>query len=132
MKVFRETIVPSERESFLALLIEEPRFSCPFHYHPQLELSYITRSSGTRIIGDHISGFIPGDLCLIGENLPHTYSNPGSFQDGAIAEVLQFDREVGHGLLDNTPELSAFSRLMDGRASAWSSIRKRPPASAPR
>lgn len=101
------------RESFLVRRFKEPRFSCPFHYHPELELTYIVQSSGTRIIGDHINNFSAGDLCLLGENLPHTYSNSRYSQEQAVSEVLHFERNMAQGLLDRAPELEAFSRLMD-------------------
>ncbi len=113
MKVLRETILSPSRQSFLVREFIEPRFSYPYHYHPELEITYIAESSGTRIIGNHIGSFAPGDLCMIGENLPHGYSNPRQFRGRAVSEVLQFDRGMAQGLLDNTPELEAFSRLMD-------------------
>lgn len=92
---------------------KEPRFSCPLHYHPEIELTYIAQSSGTRIVGDHIGSFSPGDLCLIGENLPHVYRNPEQSADTAVSEVLHFDRNLAEGMLDEAPELGAWSRLLD-------------------
>jgi len=78
-----------------------------------VELTYIVASSGTRLIGDSLEAFFPGDLCLIGPNLPHIYRNPIEPPEGAVAEVLQFRRDMAGGFLDACPELKAFSDLLD-------------------
>jgi AraC-like DNA-binding protein len=45
-----------------------------WHYHPEIELIYWTTARGVRMAGDSIENFENGDLCLIGSNLPHTWS----------------------------------------------------------
>lgn len=88
-------------------------FCHPFHYHPEIELAYIVRSQGTRLVGDHVGSFSEGDLCLIGRNLPHLYTNVRKPADGAEAEVLQFRRDFAGGFIDATTEMLPFARLLD-------------------
>jgi len=45
-----------------------------WHYHPQFELTLTVNARGQRYIGDHLGDFEPGDLVLLGPNLPHTWS----------------------------------------------------------
>jgi AraC-like DNA-binding protein len=65
----------SSDASFLFKNLDCNYFSVPWHFHKEFELSLITQSSGTRFIGDHVSNFEPGDLVLIGSNIPHLYRN---------------------------------------------------------
>lgn len=51
----------------------KPNFGNIWHYHPELELHYIIKGEGVRFIGDNISNFVPDEMILLGENLPHTW-----------------------------------------------------------
>ena len=68
-----------------------PYFLKIWHYHPELELVYIIKSSGTHFIGDTIERFNVGDLILIGKNLPHMWLNDESYfeeESSQMAEAL--------------------------------------------
>jgi len=113
MKAHIEQISASRQHSFVCRRFRERRFSHPFHYHPEIELTYIVRSSGTRIVGDDVGTFEPGDLCLIGANMPHIYRNSRTHAGGAESEVLHVHRDCARGLLDTAPELASFAALLD-------------------
>ncbi|WP_207425461.1 AraC family transcriptional regulator [Pedobacter sp. SYSU D00535] len=51
----------------------KPNFGTIWHYHPELELHYNISGEGVKFIGDNISNFSPGEIILLGENLPHTW-----------------------------------------------------------
>lgn len=70
-----ELIPQSGLFSFAVREFSMPRFESPWHFHPECELTLITAGSGRRFIGDNIAAFSPGDLVLIGPNLPHHWRN---------------------------------------------------------
>jgi len=64
-----------QRQAFSIKRNRFPNFLKIRHYHPELELVYIAESTGTRFVGDKIEKFEPGELVLLGENLPHMWLN---------------------------------------------------------
>jgi AraC-like DNA-binding protein len=86
-----------------------------WHYHPEYELTWLLKSSGTRVVGDSLLPYGPGDLVLLGPNLPHCWRNERQCAHDERPEliVLQFRREfLGESLL-SLPEASAIARLLD-------------------
>ncbi len=76
-----------------------PYFTNPWHYHPELELALILESTGTRYVGDHIARFSPGELVLIGSNLPHYWQNDDEYHKqespvSAEAIILRFKADI--------------------------------------
>lgn len=51
----------------------QPNFGRIWHYHPELELNYLIKGEGVRFIGDKVGNFSPGEMILLGENLPHMW-----------------------------------------------------------
>lgn len=77
-------------QSFVAYSIHVPFFEFKWHYHPEYELTLITKGSGKRIIGDSHAHFTAGDLILNGSGLPHTWSSEPSKNQTVSAIVIQF------------------------------------------
>lgn len=56
-----------------------PHFYNKWHYHPEVELVYIIKGYGRQFIGDNIHHFKPGDMILLGANLPHLWRSDEKF-----------------------------------------------------
>src|SRR5947207_16022964 len=109
MKIFFEKIVPQAGSSFAILDKRAPAFDGRFHFHPEIEITLIESSLGRRVVGDSIESFAPGDLVLLGENLPHQYvSNSAPRKTLAAAKVIQFRTDL---LGDAWLDLPEFKRV---------------------
>lgn len=80
------------RESFAVRRFRLKKFPSGWHYHPEIELTYIVESSGRRWVGDHVNNYEAGDLVLIGSNVPHYWMNDETGRPGEMAHsvVVQF------------------------------------------
>ena len=112
MKPKFEKIAPPQDRSFLIREIAMRRFDAPWHFHPECELTLILESRGRRFVADSIEMFEPGDLVLLGPNLPHLWHTEGSRQGLARAVFAQFRPEfLGEAALAK-PELAAVRGLL--------------------
>lgn len=74
--IMREITPLSPEESFLVFDRIKKNFDFPLHYHPEVELNFISKGKGVRrVVGDHIGEIGNLELVLIGPNLPHFWSD---------------------------------------------------------
>jgi AraC-like DNA-binding protein len=97
MSIYFEKIPIPTNELFLLRSFKVPFMSYPAHYHPEIEITFIRKSSGQRFVGDHMENFDDGDLVMIGGNLPHQWRNDRfseESEEGAELSVVHFRQEV--------------------------------------
>jgi len=108
----------TQNESFSVAHRKYPNFLKVWHYHSELELVVLVKSTGTQFIGDHIGAFAEGEIILIGKNLPHMMLNdPDYFEEDsklrAEAIVVHFKEDfVGESFLE-IPEMKGLSKLLN-------------------
>lgn len=49
------------------------------HQHPQCQLTVILEGRGQLLVGDYVGRFEPGDLFLLGENIPHVFRSDAEY-----------------------------------------------------
>lgn len=138
--------LPFPIDSHIHFYVEDlPHFIVPWHYHPAIEIMYITSGTGTRFVGDHVEGYFEGDVCMIGPQLPHEWRNDpvyfdkssglratcmytiaidlggtvvkiGLLSDGEIVDCVRLPSRLALGLAPNLPKIKeAIDRLL----AAW-------------
>ena len=113
MKANLEPLLHRPDSSWGSKRVRLPAFNHPYHFHPEIEITFIAESNGTRVVGDHIGSFQAGELYLLGANLPHVFRNTVPPKRRAEAEVLHFPRGPKSGFLEAMPEMKAFAQLLD-------------------
>jgi len=105
-------------KSFISAIHNYPHFLNIWHYHPELELVCMIKSTGTRFVGDSILPFSEGELVLIGENVPHMWQNDKAYFEKesvltAESITLHFRKDfAGEGLMD-IPEMIQIKGLFE-------------------
>jgi len=89
----------------------EEAFDAPYHFHPEIELLLMESSCGTRYVADSIEPYAPGDLVLIGANIPHVFvRRPETGPAASI--VVQFRADFMGERFFEKPELREVQQLL--------------------
>ena len=124
MKPSLYTVVSQEQASFRCVRVREQKLGVPWHFHPEYQLTLVLRGSGQRIVGDSIAPVQPGDLTLLGPNVPHFWdvegpgrppgAKGGSRRRSRVdAIVVQFRAEFLGRAFWGVPETAAVVSLLN-------------------
>lgn len=109
-----EIVAVRRDESFKVWSHGYPYRTVRWHFHPEYEIHLIVATTGKMFVGDHISSFAPGNLVLMGPNLPHNWVS--DVPDGeTIAQrnlVLQFGQAFVASCVDSFPEWRQVEALL--------------------
>lgn len=89
---------------------QETEFLKLWHYHPELELIYISKGNGTLYAGDFIGDYKENDIILLGKNVPHMFHCQSSQDNNSYSKAYVF--HINEFFLNDTFEhLTDFSFL---------------------
>jgi len=117
MKVLPFKIPKTAESAFHTQIDEEPYFYDTLHQHPEFQLTLIEQSTGSFIHGDYVGNFAPGEVFVIGANVPHVFRcDDRYYQENEVgaarALTLFFDqRTFGTPFLE-LPEARALTDFM--------------------
>ena len=95
-----------------------PNINNTWHCHKEIELICFHKGSGTQFVGDHIKSFGPGDIVLVGKDLPHYWRYDSQYHqikdsDAPYSTVIHFlDNFIGEKFLF-LPEASPIKTLLE-------------------
>lgn len=86
-----------------------PNINNRWHYHPEIELIYFHKGSGTQFVGDSIKRFEHSNIVLLGANLPHywKYDNENLVDqqnENPYSTVIHFSEDFWGQTFLNVPE----------------------------
>jgi AraC-like DNA-binding protein len=96
--------------------LDEPHFDPNWHFHPHYQLFTVLEGTGTRLIGDSIRNFEPGDTVFLGPDVPHLWRNDDEYfkKESALKThgiVLYFQKDfLGEEFLGK-PEMKPIQQL---------------------
>ena len=114
MKAFFERLTTGIENSISVTDLHMSSFNGPYHFHPELELTWIRKSSGKRYVGGNVSDYQPDDLVLVGANVPHCWHSMNeAMPDEARAIVIQFRPDFPGRVFLELPELIKIKSLLE-------------------
>ena len=116
MNIQLEAIKPDANSSFHIMV--NPRLNDMFfwHFHPELELTYIEGADGNRYVGSHVSKYEGSDLVFIGSNIPHLNFDYGVKDTNYEKTVLHIRPDFLNEAFANTPELAVIHNFFEKAA----------------
>lgn len=117
MDVFYEKLHRESEYSINCFVAEVPCFDVPWHFHPEMEILYVEKSTGTRFVGDHSEAFDEGDVGMIGSNLPHVWKSDPIYKKNipdliARVYVIHFNDAIFKNQLAVLPEMQRINQLL--------------------
>ena len=103
------TLAEAKTHAFITGLRRRPPGHFIWHYHPEIQLVWTWQGHGLRYVGGSVERFEPGDLVLIGANLPHMWA---AADDGATSTVIHFLPELWGAEFWQLPEVHKLRGLL--------------------
>ncbi|PVY42289.1 AraC family transcriptional regulator [Pontibacter virosus] len=74
--------IPKSSKEFVRFQEDRlPYFYDKLHQHPQIQLSCILRGEGKLLVGDYLGRFKPGNIFLLGRDVPHVFRSDKVYYD---------------------------------------------------
>jgi len=112
MKFIRHRIVVPESHSFQINKLNQKQNRDIIHSHKNYELNFVVNGSGRRFVGGNISMYGPGDLVLMGPDLPHCWE-VDSQDDAPVSITIHFKEDLFDNKLFSVPEFSSLQKFLD-------------------
>lgn len=122
MRVIPFRIPKTGAEAFRFQIDDQPRLYDHLHQHVEIQLTAIVSSEGTLLAGEYMGRFRPGDVFLIGSNLPHVFRNDPEYGKGhgnAKTISVYFDEQMLGATFWNLPETKSLFQVLKNAQHAF-------------
>ncbi|NOR74324.1 MAG: helix-turn-helix domain-containing protein [Draconibacterium sp.] len=118
MKMMHEQIDFPGRAAVKVKWRKMAHFTFPWHFHDEYEILYVIEGAGSSFVADNIEEFSPGDLVLLGSNLPHFWKSTESLNskenhNNVNYIVVQFSNDFFKEIISEYPEFHLIKELLE-------------------
>ncbi|QDK81793.1 helix-turn-helix domain-containing protein [Spirosoma sp. KCTC 42546] len=104
--------------SFSVRQDQSPNINNRWHFHSEVELIQFHKGTGTQFVGDNIKRFGPGDVVLVGANLPHYWRYdeqelPDNQNLQPYATVIHFTEDFWGDRFLTLPETKPIKQVLE-------------------
>lgn len=102
----------------IARYYDYEKFTYPWHFHSEYEIIYVEESVGERFVADSMEAYYPGDVILLGNNVPHYMkSAPQYYENNSLLRVkgvvIQFKKDFMSHAINNYTDLKHVKQLLE-------------------
>ncbi len=115
--LINEQLTLSESSPLKARVYDYAHFTYPWHFHSEYEIISFRQGTGTRFVGNSMERFSPGDVLLIGSNLPHYMKSDEAYHapDSTLrvqGTIVQFEKNFMHHAINHYPHFVKIRHLL--------------------
>lgn len=113
-----EQLTINDEYPIIARYYDYDKFAYPWHFHAEYEIIYVKDGTGERFVADRIEPFIPGDVILLGQNVPHYMRSAEEYYKAnsslrVTGAVIQFANDYMAHAINKYADLSHIKTLLD-------------------
>src|SRR3954471_7216397 len=121
MRVIQFTIPVARENSVIVQDDIMPHFYNHLHRHNETQITWILKGEGTLIAGNYMQQFKPGDIYVLGANLPHIFKSDPPYFDkrrrlDTHALTIFFNPEGFFQSILQLPEATAIRKFVQSTA----------------
>ncbi|WP_192347082.1 AraC family transcriptional regulator [Algoriphagus sp. Y33] len=111
--------IPKSEKTFIQYQEDKGRhFYNKLHQHPQAQLTLIKEGRGQILVGDYVGRFEPGEVYLLGENIPHVFRSDGDYfkeESGlnVMGKTIFFDFQALGSALEEVEEFHELAKISE-------------------
>jgi AraC-like DNA-binding protein len=116
--MMHEQLTINEHVPVIARYYDYERFTYPWHFHNEYEIIYFEESDGERFVADSMEPFLPGDIIMMGSNVPHYMRSAEKYYAGDASlrvkgVVIQFAHNYMSYAISNYTEMKPIRILLE-------------------
>lgn len=116
--MMHEQLTINEQSPIIVRHYDYERFTYPWHFHSEYEIIYVKEGMGERFVADSMELFSPGDIILLGSNVPHYMRSAEKYYAGDASlrvkgVIIQFAHDYMLHAINRYADLTHIKRFLE-------------------